>query len=102
MSRGRPAGVRRRERVVDRGRDVGRGHVDPARVGGRGEDLRPSRRHDVRDGVDDRRLFRVAITEECVGACPNRAVDLLGWRLRQFEAMVDAIAAEELPVLATA
>ena len=35
----------------------------------------------------------------CVGACPNRAVDLMGWRLNQYEAMIDAIAAEELPQL---
>lgn len=33
----------------------------------------------------------------CVGACPNRAIDLLGWRLKQYEAMIEAIAAEELP-----
>ncbi|KAA3657265.1 MAG: CoB--CoM heterodisulfide reductase iron-sulfur subunit A family protein [Chloroflexi bacterium] len=30
----------------------------------------------------------------CVGACPNRAVDLMGWRLNQYEAMIDAIVAE--------
>lgn len=35
----------------------------------------------------------------CVGACPNRAVDLMGWRLKQYEAMIDAIAAEEMPTL---
>ncbi len=34
----------------------------------------------------------------CVGACPNRAVDLLGWRLSQYEAMIDAIVAEAMPV----
>ena len=28
----------------------------------------------------------------CVGACPNRAIDVQGWTLAQYEAMVDAIA----------
>lgn len=31
----------------------------------------------------------------CVSACPNRAIDLQGWTLKQYEAMVDAIVAEE-------
>ena len=35
----------------------------------------------------------------CVGACPNRAVDLMGWRLAQYEVMIDAIVAEEPPQL---
>ena len=30
----------------------------------------------------------------CVSACPNQAVDVAGWELRQYEAMVDAIAME--------
>ncbi|MCD4684701.1 MAG: CoB--CoM heterodisulfide reductase iron-sulfur subunit A family protein [Anaerolineae bacterium] len=34
----------------------------------------------------------------CVSACPNRAIDVQGWTLAQYEAMVDAIAAP-LPVL---
>ncbi|MBN1992154.1 MAG: CoB--CoM heterodisulfide reductase iron-sulfur subunit A family protein [Anaerolineae bacterium] len=34
----------------------------------------------------------------CVSACPNRAIDVQGWTLDQYEAMVEAIAAE-LPVL---
>ncbi|HTX67935.1 MAG TPA: FAD-dependent oxidoreductase, partial [Thermoleophilia bacterium] len=29
----------------------------------------------------------------CVGACPSRAIDLAGWTLDQYEAMVDAIIA---------
>jgi len=37
----------------------------------------------------------------CVGACPNRAIDVQGWTLEQYEAMVDAIAAE-LPALEVA
>jgi heterodisulfide reductase subunit A len=35
----------------------------------------------------------------CVSACPNRAIDLQGWTLKQYEAMVEAIASEELPVM---
>jgi heterodisulfide reductase subunit A len=31
----------------------------------------------------------------CVSACPNRAIDLQGWTLKQYEAMVDAIVAKE-------
>ncbi|MBE0690673.1 MAG: CoB--CoM heterodisulfide reductase iron-sulfur subunit A family protein [Anaerolineae bacterium] len=34
----------------------------------------------------------------CVSACPNRAIDLLGWTLDQYEAMIDAIV-EPLPVM---
>ena len=34
----------------------------------------------------------------CVSACPNRAIDLLGWTLDQYEAMIDALVAE-LPIL---
>lgn len=30
----------------------------------------------------------------CVAVCPHRAIDLNGWRLDQFEAMVDGIAAD--------
>jgi heterodisulfide reductase subunit A len=35
----------------------------------------------------------------CVSACPNQAIDLQGWTLKQYEAMVDVLAAEDLPVL---
>lgn len=35
----------------------------------------------------------------CVSACPNQAIDLQGWTLRQYEAMVDVLAAEEVPLL---
>jgi heterodisulfide reductase subunit A len=28
----------------------------------------------------------------CVSVCPNRAIDVQGWTLAQYEAMVDAIA----------
>ena len=35
----------------------------------------------------------------CVSACPNRAIDLQGWTLKQYEAMVDVLAADDLPIL---
>ncbi|MEW5721345.1 MAG: 4Fe-4S dicluster domain-containing protein, partial [Chloroflexota bacterium] len=34
----------------------------------------------------------------CVSACPSRAIDVQGWRLDEFEAMVQAIG-EDVPVL---
>jgi heterodisulfide reductase subunit A2 len=34
----------------------------------------------------------------CVGVCPNMAVDLLGWTLEQYDAMLDALVGE-LPML---
>jgi heterodisulfide reductase subunit A len=34
----------------------------------------------------------------CVSACPNDAIDVQGWTLAQYDAMLDAIAAP-LPVL---
>jgi len=30
----------------------------------------------------------------CVAVCPHRAIDLNGWRLDQFEAMVEGLAAD--------
>jgi len=37
----------------------------------------------------------------CVGVCPNGAIDLLGWTIKQYEAMLDALVAE-LPALEVA
>jgi heterodisulfide reductase subunit A-like polyferredoxin len=34
-----------------------------------------------------------------VSACPNRAIDLQGWTLDQYDAMVDAITADVMPVM---
>lgn len=35
----------------------------------------------------------------CVSACPSRAIDVQGWTLAQYEAMVDAIAAQNLVLM---
>ncbi len=35
----------------------------------------------------------------CVSACPTRAIDIQGWTLSQYEAMVDAIAIDDLTLL---
>lgn len=35
----------------------------------------------------------------CVSACPNQAIDLQGWTMKQYEAMIDVIASDELPIL---
>ncbi len=35
----------------------------------------------------------------CVSACPNRAIDLQGWTLKQYEAMVDVLAADVLAIV---
>jgi heterodisulfide reductase subunit A len=35
----------------------------------------------------------------CVSACLNQAIDLQGWTLKQYDAMVDALATNELPEL---
>ena len=38
----------------------------------------------------------------CVSACPNRAIDVQGWTLAQYEAMVDAIAMDGLELVEAA
>ena len=38
----------------------------------------------------------------CVSACPNRAIDVQGWTLDQYKAMVDVIAADSLADLEVA
>jgi heterodisulfide reductase subunit A len=35
----------------------------------------------------------------CVSACPTRAIDIQGWTLAQYEAMVDAIALDDLVLM---
>jgi heterodisulfide reductase subunit A-like polyferredoxin len=38
----------------------------------------------------------------CVSACPNRAIDLQGWTIGQYDAMVDAITSDNLPMMEVA
>jgi heterodisulfide reductase subunit A2 len=38
----------------------------------------------------------------CVGVCPNRAIDVQGWTLAQYEAMVDAIAMDMVDLVKAA
>jgi heterodisulfide reductase subunit A len=55
----------------------------------------------------DGKVVRKAVVNEafctgcgaCVAVCPNRAIDVNGWTLDQFEAMVDAILLEPAEVL---
>jgi heterodisulfide reductase subunit A len=49
--------------------------------------------------IEGREIRRAVVTPancsgcgNCVSACPNRAIDIQGWTLDQYEAMVDAIA----------
>ncbi|MEZ4516138.1 MAG: CoB--CoM heterodisulfide reductase iron-sulfur subunit A family protein [Chloroflexota bacterium] len=51
--------------------------------------------------VDGHEVRRAVVTPAncagcgaCVAVCPNRAIDIQGWTLDQYEAMVDAIAAD--------
>jgi heterodisulfide reductase subunit A len=51
--------------------------------------------------VDGRSVQRAVVTPAncvgcgmCVSACPNQAIDVQGWTLKQYEAMVDAITAD--------
>ncbi|MBE9524110.1 MAG: CoB--CoM heterodisulfide reductase iron-sulfur subunit A family protein [Chloroflexi bacterium] len=49
--------------------------------------------------IDDQEVHRAVVIPancsgcgSCVSACPNRAIDIQGWTLSQYEAMVDAFA----------
>ena len=55
----------------------------------------------VQAGVDGAMVERAEVNAglcvgcgACVAVCPHRAIDLNGWRIDQFEAMVDGIAAD--------
>jgi heterodisulfide reductase subunit A len=48
--------------------------------------------------IDGQEVRRAVVTPancsgcgNCVSACPNRAIDVQGWTLKQYEAMIDAI-----------
>jgi len=53
--------------------------------------------------VDGRKVKRAQVTAAlclgcgaCVAVCPENAIDIAGWTLRQYEAMVDRIVADEV------
>ncbi len=58
------------------------------------------------ESVIDGRAIRKAVVNEalctgcgaCVAVCPTRAIDINGWTLDQFEAMVDAMCADPVEV----
>jgi heterodisulfide reductase subunit A len=76
--------------------------VDPARCDGRGECVKVCSYEDaiVMQAVSENggSAQKAVITPancagcgSCVSACPNHAIDLQGWTLDQYEAMVDAL-----------
>jgi heterodisulfide reductase subunit A len=84
--------------------------VDPARCDGSGHCLQVCCYEDAINletfSINGRAHSKAIVTPancagcgSCVSACPNQAIDLQGWTLRQYEAMVDALATEDLPAL---
>ena len=79
--------------------------VDPQRCEGTGRCVDVCQYEDaitlVTTTVGDANVKRAVITPAncvgcgvCVGACPTRAISVKGWTLQQYDAMVDAIAAD--------
>lgn len=79
--------------------------VDPKRCDGSGQCVDVCQYEDaitlVTTTVDGSNVQRAVITPAncvgcgvCVSACPNRAIAVKGWTLEQYDAMVDAIAAD--------
>ncbi len=79
--------------------------VDPERCRGSGQCVEVCCYEDAISlqtfSVNGREVQRAVVTPAnctgcgaCVSACPNRAIDVQGWTLEQYEAMVDAIAAD--------
>ena len=84
--------------------------VDPARCQGSGECLAVCQYEDainLETVQDNGRSYQRAVVMPancagcgaCVSACPNRAIDLQGWTMAQYDAMVDALTAADLPLL---
>lgn len=84
-------------------------HVDPERCDGRGQCIEVCAYEDAISlktiSANSHQVQRAVVTPancvgcgSCVSACPNRAVDVQGWTLDQYDAMIDAITAD-LPVL---
>jgi len=79
--------------------------VDPERCDGCGQCIQVCCYEDAISlqpfSVDGRQVQRAAVTVAncvgcgaCVSACPTRAIDVQNWTLDQYEAMIDAIAAD--------
>jgi heterodisulfide reductase subunit A len=76
--------------------------VDPTKCDGTGACVEVCEYEDaislesiMRDGVEAQQAVVMPANcsgcGNCVSACPNRAIDIQGWTLAQYEAMVDAI-----------
>ncbi len=84
-------------------------HVDPGRCDGAGECVTVCPYEDaihleIVNGVEQAIVTpaNCAGCGSCVSACPNQAIDLQGWTIPQYEAMLDAIASDDLPMVAYA
>jgi heterodisulfide reductase subunit A len=79
--------------------------VDPERCTGSGECVKVCPQEEavaLQTFTENGRTFQRAVITPancngcgvCVSACPSRAIDVQGWRLDEYEAMVEAIAAD--------
>jgi heterodisulfide reductase subunit A len=79
--------------------------VDPERCGGSGQCVEVCCYEDAISlqtfSLNGHKVQRAVVTPAnctgcgvCVSACPSRAIDVQGWTLGQYEAMVDAILAD--------
>jgi len=79
--------------------------VDPGRCSGSGECIRVCPQEDAihfETFNESGKMFQRAVVTAancngcgvCVSACPSRAIDVQGWRLDEFDAMVEALTAD--------